>query len=132
MKKTISCLVVLIGLCSLILFTSFIKEDPIKAKTKTELLCASSWKVYEFTLNPVIAIAGTGVTDYFDLVPSCAKDDIDIYINDGTGLNDKGPTKCIESDPQSRTFYWNFNPSETQLIRGTNDTSDIVQLDDKY
>ena len=131
MKKIISYLVVVIGLCSPMLFTSCTKEDPIKAKTKTELLCASSWKIYELTVNPGIDIAGTVITDFFAQSEPCSQDDISIYKNNGTGLNDEGPTKCNATDPQSTTFTWTFNPSETQVTEDNTYSYDIVQLDEK-
>ena len=131
MKKIISYLVVVIGLCSPMLFTSCTKEDPIKAQTKTELICASSWKMYELTVNPGIDIGGIVVTDFFTQLEPCTQDDISIYKNNGTGLSDEGPTKCISSDPQSTTFTWTFNPSETQVTEDNTDTYDIVQLDEK-
>ena len=131
MKKIISYLVIVIGLCSPMLFTSCTKEDPIKAKTKTELLCASSWKMYELTVNPGIDIGGIVVTDFFTQLEPCTQDDISIYKNNGTGLSDEGPTKCSATDPQSTTFTWTFNPSETQVTEDNTDTYDIVQLDEK-
>lgn len=131
MKKIISYLVVVIGLFSPMLFTSCTKEDPIKAKTKTELLCASSWKMYELTVNPGIDIAGIIVTDFFTQLEPCTKDDITLYKNNGSGLSDEGPTKCNATDPQSTTFTWTFNPSETQVTEDNTDTYDIVQLDEK-
>ncbi len=133
MKKIIIYVGIALGLIGPFFLTSCKKEEPIKAKTKTELLCASSWKIYEITVNPGVEVAGTVVTDLFALLEPCLQDDTYRYNNNGTGLHDEGPTKCIVSDPQSTPLTWTFNPSETQLIENNdNDNlSDIVQLDDK-
>jgi hypothetical protein len=133
MKKIIIYAVITLALNGPFFLTSCKKEEPIKAKTKTELLCASSWKMYEFTINPGVDVGGTVVTDLFALLAPCLQDDTYRYNNNGTGLHDEGPTKCDASDPQSTPITWTFNPSETQLIENNlnDDPSDIVQLDDK-
>ena len=130
MKKIIIYAAITLGLIGPFFLTSCKKEEPIKPKTKTELLCSSSWKVYEGTINPGINIGGVIITDFFSQFDPCDKDDLELYKSNGSGIYDDGPMKCDPLDPQTSTFTWTFNLDETKLIQDT-DTYDIIQLDEK-
>jgi hypothetical protein len=131
MKIIIIYAVITLGLSGPFFLTSCKKEEPIKPKTKTELLCSSPWKIYEQTINPGIKIVGGAtITDVFAQLDPCDKDDLVLYKSNGTATLDEGPTKCDPLDLQTSTFTWTFNLDETKLIEDT-DSYDIVQLDEK-
>jgi hypothetical protein len=131
MKKIIIYAGITLGLSGPFFLTSCKKEDPIKPKTKTELLCSSPWKIYEQTINPGIKIVGGAtITDVFAQLDPCDKDDLTLYKSNGSGIYDDGPMKCDPLDLQTSTFTWTFNLDETKLIEDT-DSYDIVQLDEK-
>jgi len=129
MKKLTTCLLVFSGISGLTTMSSC-TDEPIKPKTKTELLTASAWKIKEFTVNPGIDIGGVVITDFLTQLDPCDIDDLNIYKADGNGIIDEGPTKCNPSDPQTTTFKWVFNPDETKITEDNTDTYDIIQLDE--
>jgi hypothetical protein len=104
------------------------KTDTPVAKTKTQLLSASPWKLVAATVDPAIDVGGTQVTDWYSQMDACDKDDLTKYETNKTGVYDEGATKCDPSDPQSTPFAWTFDLSETK-ITVDGESYDIVQLD---
>jgi hypothetical protein len=102
--------------------------DPVKAKTKTELLTASPWKATSITISPGIDFGGgVLITDFFAQMESCEKDDLTKYDANKTGVYDDGATKCDPKDPQTNTFTWSFDLSETKITED-GETLDIEEL----
>ena len=83
-------------------------EDPPDppAKTKTELISASSWKFDN---------AKVGGNDVSAFLKVCEKDNILVFNANGSGTIDEGATKCNAGDPQSRPFTWAFLTNETLI-----------------
>jgi hypothetical protein len=105
------------------------KSDSTPAKTKTQLLTTSSWKLTAHTVNPAMDLDGDGQKDDTDVFAlgyeACSKDDTYSFHTDFTGIVDEGPTKCDASDPQSTPVEWLFKNNETVLqIK-----QDIIALD---
>lgn len=129
MKKIIINLLLLFGVLGVSTFSSC-TDEPIKPKTKTELLCAASWKLSGLTVSPGIDIGGVLITDFLTQLDPCDLDDLYIYKSDGKGIVDEGSTKCNPADPQTASFTWVFNPDETKITEDNSDTYDVVQLDE--
>lgn len=75
-------------------------------KSKTDLITASLWRFDNAKL------AGVDVSGYFD---DCEKDNTVTFVSNGTGTIDEGPTKCDAGDPQTVSFNWTFENSETSI-----------------
>lgn len=129
MKNFFTCMLLTIGLSGPIVISSC-SDEPIKPKTKTELLCSAPWKVSSLTVNPGIDVGGVVVTDFLTQLEPCSVDDTETYKVDGKGISDEGPTKCSVSDPQTTSFTWVFSPDETKITEDNTDTYDILQLDE--
>lgn len=99
-------------------------------KTKTDMLCFSTWTVSAATINPGIDIGGgTKITDLHAQSDSCDMDDFIKFNADKTGKDDDGLTKCDPTDPQSISFAWIFNEDETKLTYD-GDVYDIITLNE--
>jgi hypothetical protein len=88
--------------------------------SKLELLTGKTWKPTEVTVDPAIDMNGDGTANT-ELVasgeiPACQMDDTETYDTDGTYVSDEGPTKCSESEDQSKNLKWEFNADSTELI----------------
>lgn len=129
MKKFFTCLLLTFGLVGPVVISSC-ADEPIKPKTKTELLCSAPWKLSSLMVNPGIDIGGVVVTDFLTQLEPCDVDDLNIYKVDGKGISDEGPTKCIASSPQTTSFTWVFSPDETKITENNTDTYDVLQLDE--
>jgi hypothetical protein len=90
-------------------------------KTNTELLTAGSWKYTGATIIPAYDYYGDGslVTNIFEIMKDCEKDDIEIYHANGTWDYAEGPTMCDPSDPQIFNEPWHFADNETKLFVGS-------------
>lgn len=111
---------------SLILVTGCNKDDDdTPAKTKTELLTASTWKYSSVTTSGVDASA---------LFEDCELDNTFTFATAGTGVADEGATKCDSGDPQTQSFTWGLVSSETilhlssELYEGTGNDLTITTL----
>lgn len=109
MKKQLSFLLVLIA-SNFFIFSSCNKDDvPTPTpKTKTQLLTQGTWKYKSAT------VGGVPYT-----IQACIQDNIYTYMVAGTGTIDEGATKCNAGDPQTTSFTWNFQASETILYIST-------------
>ncbi|MCB0552426.1 MAG: hypothetical protein KDD02_02655 [Phaeodactylibacter sp.] len=114
-----------------VLFPSCKKDDD---PTRMELLTDKAWKLTAQVINPPIpAENGTLVTDLYAQYDACNKDDLATFRDSGNVLFDEGPSKCMNTDPQTVTGTWAFNTTETILsITLSNETSswDIITLED--
>lgn len=128
MKKILLSLTIIAAM----VFASSCKDDATpeptpKAKTKTELLTSSSWKITGGTIVPPIVIFGVEISDMYAMMDECDKDDTKLYKVDKTGVTDEGATKCDPDDPQSETFTWAFDATEKMLIED-GESADIEEL----
>ena len=102
-------------------------DDDPPAKTKTELITASSWK---------FSAATVGGSDVSAFLQTCQKNNTMLFVTGGTGTVDEGATKCNAGDPQTTSFTWNFQDSETKLyvssvlFTGGSNTSTLVTLNE--
>lgn len=104
------------------------KKDEETAKTNTDHLTASPWKMTKMTINPGIDFGnGILVTDLYAFQEACSKDDTEKFNVGGTGVTDEGATKCDPTDPQTSSFKWAFASNESKLIFD-GDTFNIATL----
>jgi hypothetical protein len=57
--------------------------------------------------------------DYYAILAGCEKDNIYTFQSGGSEIVDEGPTKCIDSNPQTRTSTWSFKNNQKELQLGT-------------
>lgn len=99
----ITVLVVGIGSCK--------KDTAAVAKSKTELLTQSNWKIVKEESK-----TGTGAWVDNTSTLACEKDNNIVFRTNATLELNEGATKCNPTDPQiSGTGTWSFLTSETQL-----------------
>lgn len=98
-------------------------DDNNTVKTKTELLTAGTWKYAGAIIDPAYDYYGDGtiVTNIFNTMQDCEKNDFESYQTNGTWEYNEGPTKCDPSYPQIFSLPWNFADNETKLILGGNE-----------
>jgi len=110
MKKIIRSTALLTLIAAFVLSIGACKKDA--AKSKTELLTQSSWKVLKLEER-----TGAGPwTEVLPLPPACDRDNINIFRTNGTFEENEGATKCNPADPQIvSTGSWSFITNETQL-----------------
>lgn len=92
-------------LAMFILATSCGKDDPVIAKTKTELITANSWKFEKATA------AGMDVSSNSQL--ACYIDNVMTFSANGTGTISEGAVTC--TTPAPANFAWSFQTSESIL-----------------
>jgi len=115
---------------SFIIFVSCHKDrDSNPAKTKTELLTAGTWKYTAATINPAYDYYGDGttVTNIFEIMKTCEKDDFETYKANGIWEYREGPTECDPTDPQDFSLPWSFTANETKLLVGSDELT-ILEL----
>jgi hypothetical protein len=122
---------IMIGLLALMAFSC--KKDE---ESKTDKLTGKWWINTAMTIDPAVIINGTSITDLWPQIPSCSKDDIQKFEDNGVYTFDEGTTKCSTNDPQTTTGTWAFNSDETVISITTTGASgtetysyNIVSLD---
>jgi hypothetical protein len=100
--------------------------------SKVDLLTGKTWKPTEATIEPAIDMNGDGTANT-ELVasgeiPACQMDDTETYDDDGTYITDEGPTKCNESEEQSKTNKWVFNADSTEIITNPGENETRVKI----
>jgi len=101
------------------------KDDPAPAPTKTDNISKSNWKFDKATAGGVDVSAN---------VTACLKDNVVLFVSNGTGSVDEGASVCAPS--YAGAFTWSFQTNETMLHissiifpGGSNDFT-LVSLDD--
>jgi hypothetical protein len=96
------------------------KKDEVLSKT--ELLCRAPWILSASTFTPGIFFEGYGlITDYYSVLPDCAKDDLMDFDEDGNYTQEDGTKKCDPLDPTIFDYgTWAFNSDETVVILTSN------------
>jgi hypothetical protein len=103
MQKHVTSLSILI--ISFVLFIGCKKDkDEPSTKTKTELITQASWKFDKATSSSI---------DVSGAIPACWKDNIAIFVSNGTGSLDESTQICSPS--AAGAFTWSFQTNETIL-----------------
>lgn len=106
---------------------------PTKEKTRTEMLTAGQWNLVSGAIVPPITMEIFGqtitISDFLEFqgAEPCDKDDLVIFKADGTIVNDEGPTKCNDTDPQTSSGgNWALLENDSKLrIIDSGDTTMI-------
>ena len=128
MKKTIYLCMILTTL-----FVACEKENQEVPKSTRELLVEKKWYQTAILVNP----AFMGMTNLYDSLIPCQKDDIFTYRNNGNYEIDNGILKCYASNPQidsATTWKLQDNKLITTLDIGSQilrDTLTIELIDNK-
>ncbi|HLK30345.1 MAG TPA: hypothetical protein VKT28_17315 [Puia sp.] len=88
------------------------KSNSDQPKTKMQLITASVWK-YD---TAGIDLNNDGTIDAAippGYIKDCQTDNLLYFKSDSTGTEDEGATKCDPSNPQTASFTWSFNSSQT-------------------
>lgn len=119
----------------LLLLTSFIsscdKEDEEEDKfSKTSLLTASTWKIYNYTSSVPedYDFDGDSSTNIWEQMDTCEKDDKITFSKNFTYTFDNGPINCDSTSPQILTQNWKFNSDESVITLNDSEVFDIVEL----
>jgi hypothetical protein len=119
MKKFFVFSILLIGL-------NACKKDDKKALSKSDYLTAGKWMITAAVSDE----DGDGVYEINDFADfeDCFKDNFITFHGDGKVVLDEGETKCVSTDPQSETDFWQLTNNESSLVIDS-DTYSIEQLD---
>jgi uncharacterized lipoprotein YehR (DUF1307 family) len=98
-------------------------------KTKTEILTSKSWTLKSLTVNPPInnPLTMTSITDVYAQMDACEKDDLTTFKANNTAIEDEGATKCVATNPQTRTVNWSFNSTESIITFDAEDWT-VIEL----
>ncbi len=124
-----------IYLCMILttLFVACEKEKQEAPKSTRELLVEKKWYQKAILVNP----AYLGMTNLYDSLIPCQKDDIFTYRNNGNYEIDNGILKCSPSSPQiDSATMWKLQDNKliTTLDNGSwvfTDTFNIELIDEK-
>lgn len=94
MKKTI-----LASMMVTAIFYACKKDETPAAKTTRELLIEKKWHKTAILVDPPF----NGITNLYDSLIPCQKDDIFTYKSNGIQEKDEGPSKCFSQWPQIDT-----------------------------
>ncbi len=88
-----------------------------------------TWKVTGAVFNPAFN-PGTGLTtDAYSLMfaQPCSQDDLVIFQDNGTLINDEGALKCDSLSPQQSTDNYTFSGTTLSII-STTDTTNLINV----
>ncbi len=91
-------------------------KDPVDDASKKDALTTGIWKLTGHMTD--YDKDGVYEEDTYTMLASCEKDNIYTFRADGNEIIDEGPTKCISSNPQTRTSSWSFSNNQTRLQLG--------------
>ena len=113
--KILTKLSVLIILSVITLTYSCKKEE--SEPTPQDYLTAGQWKMTGIMVDPPIDVLGVQISDVWDYVPACQKDNLVTFQSDGTIIEDEGDSKCLPDDPQTTTDgTWSLTTDGKTLI----------------
>jgi hypothetical protein len=95
--------------CSFIMLTFIFgncNKSDAPPPSKTDLITKSSWKFKSANAD--------GIGDVSGNVPACYKDNINVFVSNGSGTIAEGADVCSPST--AGNFSWSFQSSETQLF----------------
>ncbi|UCH14924.1 MAG: hypothetical protein JSV22_02900 [Bacteroidales bacterium] len=94
MKK----LILLLIIVNLISLFSCKKDEDM---SQTQLLCNGPWILSASVINPAFFFEDIGaITDYYAILPTCLRDDLWIFYENGDYSLEEGATKCDPGDPK--------------------------------
>jgi hypothetical protein len=98
----------------IVLFSGCSKDDD-PPKTNTELITGKKFFLRGWTIDPPISFGGNTISNLYQNVDACEKDNFRIYDQDGSVVFDDGEIKCEAGTPQTETGSWAFANEETIL-----------------
>jgi hypothetical protein len=110
---------------ALIITSLSCRKDPVDDAAKQTALTTGTWKLTGYTTD--YDKDGVYEENTYSMLADCEKDNIHTFQADGSKITDEGPTKCISSNPQTRTSSWAFSDHQTRLQLGGY-TYDIEEL----
>lgn len=103
----------LIILSAFIIIISCVKDKDL---TKTEMLTQKAWLMKSGSVNPPLNNGNVIISDIFNSLPDCSKDDLLIFKSNGSYTQEEGKTKCKPTDPAVYDMgNWSLNYDETVL-----------------
>ncbi len=127
-------------LFSLVLLSMFIfalsscEDDD--SESKKDYLINNHWKMVGLVIEPPISdpVSGLEISDMMADMEECDKDDITIFMEDGTVQGEEGAIKCDPNDPDVyNAGTWAMSSDEKKLNlteEGITVTFDINELND--
>jgi len=112
MKKKIYLLALMMVAVSTLILDGCKKKDD-DDPTRMELFTNKNWKTTAWTSDPAININGVLVTNVYNQLAACVKDDLDRFATNGIYTFDEGASKCNVNDPQTVSGTWAFNSNQT-------------------
>lgn len=95
-----------------------------------------SWRLTAATFNPAVDFGSGPVTDAYPVMlpNACSQDDLSIFEEDGTYIDDEGGSVCNVGDPQQEIGTYTYSDAIINLYVTGNDTITItgVEFDDSY
>jgi|Laugresubdmm15sn_1035100.scaffolds.fasta_scaffold73547_1 hypothetical protein len=137
MKRNVLMIILLVVIAS----SSCSKKEDEKSPTfnpqiKIDFLTTGNWKLTGLSINPAVDRGGQMVTDLMPDISSWNKDNTRLFSTNGSGIQDEGPTKMSQTDPQIIPLLWSLNSDQTKFTlsilypSGANTyTYDMLQLD---
>ncbi len=102
----------------IILLVFFIINSCEKDKdlTKSEMLTQKAWLMKSGSVNPPLQQGNAIISDTYNSLPDCSKDDLLIFKSNGSYTQEEGKTKCVPTDPVVFDMgNWSLNYDETVL-----------------
>ncbi|MEO1436786.1 MAG: hypothetical protein AAFV80_14705 [Bacteroidota bacterium] len=75
-------------------------EDLIDPPSTGELLADGAWVLKAQTVDPAIEVNGVMISNEYNQIPSCTRDDLYNFNESGSYTLEEGATKCATNDPQ--------------------------------
>lgn len=125
-----------------VIFTNCKKDEkdpeptpaPAPALTNTQKLTGKNFKLTASTVDPAYNNGTTLVTNWYNQLEACVKDDLLNFNANGTFTSDEGASKCDSDDPQTTSGTWLWSTDEkilTVKVSGqtTGTSLNVVQND---
>ncbi len=113
--NTIFKLLAVTSISLMTLIYSCTKKD--NEPTPHDYLTAGQWKMSGIIVDPPIEILNMQISDVWNYVPQCQKDNLITFEPDGTVIEDEGASKCVPGDPQvTNDGTWSITTDGKTLI----------------
>lgn len=111
------------------------KEDPKPEPTVKELLLDKKWQVTAMVFDEPIDLGdGTFLSDVYEYMEECERDDYMVFREDDKGLSSVGDELC-DPDEADADFLWYQDPDDENSIwidtNGETMVGTISKIDDK-
>ncbi len=108
------------------------EEEPVTPNnpSNTASLLIGTWVMSANTVAPAIDYDGDGTkeTNVFPVMQACEKNNTMTFNTDMKVIEDEGPTKCDEEDPQTVTTNWSLSVDNKILSLEGDGTREIVSI----